>query len=211
MIPLSSRYAWVLTVALTFIAIPVWYHAVVYPKAFSCSNPDVLIRTKALPGIKSFESIPARRHEFYDSAAGTLSLPGRWKAPIRWQLTRTFELQRYYYRPAFPIAQLLPDDDLETRAVMVDGVELPIHVRSDESEGKAVITAYLYILNGQPIRNPFTGAVGAAIAQIREGRLPLTEILVNGRSSFADAPANRQTLVDWIRSAWIRYDEICNP
>jgi hypothetical protein len=211
MIALSPRHSRVLAIALLLMAIPIWYHAAARPRTFSCSNPDALIRSKVLPMVEEFGTLPFSKEQgFFDSAAGTLSLPGRWKAAPQWRISRSFQLQRYYYHPANSYAYLFPDDELVMRTLVVDGVELPIHLRLDESRRNSVMTAYLYILGGRPIRNPFTGTVAAAIPQLIGGRLPLTEILVSGVSAFTDEEANREALIDWIRSSWIRYDEVCN-
>lgn len=211
MITLSSRYAYVLSVALLLIAIPAWYHAIASPRAFSCSDPDTLFRSQSLPRVATYEPLPVQRRYFLDSAKGTLSLPGRWKVTPQWRITRTDHLERYYFNPHHLPAKLMPDDKIELRTVMVEGVELPIHLRWDESQKDVVISAYLYILDGRPIQNPFTGAAAAAASQLVNGRSPLTAILVTGTSSKTFDRKNRDALVDWLESAWIRYDEICHP
>ena len=70
-------------------------------------------------------------------------------------------------------------------------------------------SAYLYIFAGRPIRFPILASLQNAFPQLLGGTLPLTVLLSEGDSRPRYAEKNERILVEWIRSAWYRYQEVC--
>jgi hypothetical protein len=210
MIPISARHSIPLTLAIALLAVPVAYHAIARPMTISCANPSAIVGEKRMPDVIEQEPATSESHGFIDGIAGELSLPGDWKQSPQFRLTRTYDLGRYYFIPMDNFTNMFPEDRLESLSVEVDGVEVPLHLRLDESEGIAVTTVYFYIIDGKPVANPFSGSLAQAFPQLRRGIFPLTMILVNARSERVDAEISRATLIDWAKRAWTAYDETCN-
>ena len=213
MIPISSRGAFPLALALAVLALPQAYHAVARPTAISCANPEATLAVNFMPDARKQKAVSLSFDGYIDGTIGRLRLPGKWTKRTRFRVTRTYDLDRYYFVPRGNFTNIFSEDVIETIVVEVDGVALPLHLRLDESASASVsiLTVYFYVLDGKPIVNPFWGSLRAAIPQILHGKLPLTMILANGQSETKDADAARATLIDWAQRAWTAYDQTCNP
>lgn len=213
MIPISSRGTFPLALALAVLALPPMYHAVARPKAISCTNPEATLAANFMPDAKKQEAVSLPFDGYIDGTIGRLRLPGNWTKRPRFRVTRTYDLDRYYFLPMDNFTNIFSEDVIETIVVEVDGVALPLHLRLDESGAGAVsiLTVYFYVFDGKPVVNPFWGSLRAAIPQILHGKLPLTMILANGQSQTEDADTARATLINWAQRAWTAYDQTCNP
>ena len=210
MIGLSEKYAPALSCALAILALPVVYHYLAQPVTVTCRDPDRLINEQFLPSVQSFEALPQKRERLINGSVGTVALAGTWNQDAKYRISRTYDLADYYFVPIDNFTNMFPEDRTELRTLDVDGIDLPVHLRLDESERESVLTAYIYILAGKPIRNPFTGSLAQVLAHLRDGAHPLTMILLNGRTSFAGRDAGQEIMLEWIREAWLRFDAICN-
>lgn len=209
MIPLSGRYALPTALALGLFAIPIWIHQVAKPRTDDCLHPDALLARDFLPGVRDHKVALGESTKFFASAWGTMRLPGRWFGPQHWRISRSYRLGRYYFKPQGMFTRVFPDDLVETRRLEVDGVSLPIQLRTDRSEGAAVMTAHLYVFAGQPIVSPFRASIANALDQLREGTYPMTMILLSADAPFAVEEENRTILVEQIGRAWRHYREVC--
>lgn len=210
MIPLSDRLVLVVCMALALCSVPVLYHFVAAPIAVSCNDPKQLVEEKFLSSIHEFHTVPFRKQLMIDGSAGTLELPGHWNQKPRYRVARTYNVDGYYFLPLDNFTNMFPEDETSVEVIVHAGVELPIHLRLDESERESVLTTYLYLMGGKPVRNPLTGSLAQWIDQLRNGKQPLTMILLNGRTGFEHMEAQRGVMLDWMRNAWGRYDEVCN-
>jgi hypothetical protein len=139
-----------------------------------------------------------------------VELPGFWNQRAKYKIARSYDLTDYYIIPVGNFTNIFPADRIEVRTLEVEGIELPIHLRLDESEQESVLTAHIYILGGRPIRNPFSGSIAQTAAHLRHGAHPLTMILLNGRTSLERREEGQQIMLDWIREAWLRYESVCS-
>ncbi|MBW2291813.1 MAG: hypothetical protein JRG94_05830 [Deltaproteobacteria bacterium] len=210
MIKLSDRYTLTLSCALMLLSLPVLYHFFAAPETVTCRDPDRLVGERLLPSVLEFETVPQHRDLLINGSTGTVELPGQWNRKASYRISRSYDLDSYYFIPVNNFTNMFPEDQIEVRTLHVGGIELPVHLRLDESEQESVLTAYIYILGGRPIRNPFTGSLAQALAHLRHGAHPLTMILLNGRMSFERREAGQQIMLHWIREAWLQYDAICN-
>ena len=210
MIPLSDRYSIVLGCAAALLSVHVLYHFLANPIAVSCKDPETLINEQFLPSVVDFKTVPWKRNLLINGSKGNVELPGVWKGDTSFRISRTYNLSDYYFVPIDNFTNMFPDDLVEVRTLTVDGVEVPVHLRLDESEKKSILTAHFYVLGGQPVRNPFTGSLGQIAEHLRNGPSPLTMILLNGKTKLEHMEENREIMINWIREAWIRYDSVCN-
>jgi len=210
MIPLSKRLVLVVCMALVLCSVPVLYHFVAAPMAVSCNDPKQLVEEKFLPSIDEFHIVPFRKQLMIDGSAGTLDLPGPWNQKPRYRIARTYNVDGYYFLPLDNFTNMFPEDETSVEAIVQAGTELPVHVRLDESERESVLTTHLYLMGGKPIHNPFSGSLTLWFDQLRNGKQPLTMILLNGRTAFEHMESQRSIMLDWMRKAWSRYDEVCN-
>jgi hypothetical protein len=209
MIRISSPLVIPLTIAMILFSIPVTYHSLTKPMVITCKNPEATLEENFMPDVIKLKPATSELHGFIDGTIGTLTLPGAWDVPPRFRTTRTYDLYRYYFVPMDNFTNLFPEDRVESVSHDVDGVEVPLHLRIDESEGMAVMTVYFFVIGGRPVRNPFWGSLSEAIPQLRLGSIPLTMILVNAMTNLKDAETARATLIDWAGRAWTAYDQTC--
>ena len=209
MIQISDRYAILLSCVLTLLSLPVLYHFYAKPETVTCRDPNRLITERFLPSVQEFETVPRKRELLINGSTGTVKLPGEWKMDSKYRISRSYNLADYYFVPIDNFTNMFPEDFLEVRTLDVDGVELPVHLRLDESEQQSVLTAHIYILGGKPIRNPFTGSLAQAPAHLRDGLHPLTMILLYGNTKFERMEEGREIMLDWMRQAWLRYEAVC--
>jgi hypothetical protein len=211
MIPVSYRGALPLAIAIAMLAIPVAYHGSMEPVRDGCQNPLAPLNDLVFPNVETIESTDSiELGGRIGDKSGTLTLPGKWTIAPKFRLTRTFEIEKYYFVPRRTFTHPFPGDRLESLVVAVDGVDVPLHLRIDETYGIAVASVYFYVLGGHPVRNPFLGSLAQAVPQFLRGSLPLTLILVAGNSEFEEAATNRATLIEWAQRSWTAYDEFCN-
>lgn len=210
MIRLGTRQTFVLTFLLLVMAAPGLYHFALDSHATSCRNPEKLVGENFLPSALNVKTLPWVRHHLIDGAVGQFELPGKWSRKLSYRISRTYNLNAYYFVPIDNFTNMMPEDELEVRTLDVDGTSLPIHLRLDESERESIVTAYMYFIGGKPVRSPFLGSLAQSFDQLRNGLQPLTMILITGHMPFAEMQGNREAMLDWMRDAWLQYDATCN-
>jgi hypothetical protein len=211
MIPLASRGAIPLLIAVTLMVVPVLYLEMNKRHTAWCNDPEATLADRVMPDVATQETASTSFGGLAGETSGTLALPGTWLTPPRFRIARSFSLDQYYFVPRRTFITPYLDDRLESFDVEVDGVELPLHLRVDESLKLSRATLYFYVLAGRPVRGSFFGSLAQALPQLLRGRLPLTMVLVQGSSAFEDEAVNRATLIDWTQRAWTHYDEACDP
>jgi len=212
MISISGRHALPAIVALWLLSIPTVYHALARPRVDGCADPARVSEADFLPlsaGVNPDPDNP--RMEVITWSDGELFTGRPWIKQPRWRIVRTHELAKYYFTPRGTFTYVFPEDEASVVVREANGVDLPIHVRVDQSGKHRNLTAYLYAFGGRPVRSFFVASLRDAIRQFVGGRLPLTVILVEGDSAIEHARENEEFLVDWIRSAWIELDAVCSP
>ena len=210
MISISGRHALPAIVALWLLAIPIGYHALSHPRVDDCADPARVSAADFVPLSAGVNPDPVNpRFEVITWSDGELSTGRPWIRKPRWRIVRTYELAKFYFTPQGTFTYVFPEDKTSIAVRGANGVDLPIHVRVDESGRYRNLTAYLYVFGGRPVRSFFVASLQGAIRQLVGGRLPLTVILVEGDSTVEHARENEEFLVDWIRSAWIELDGVC--
>lgn len=144
MIKLSDRYAFTLSCALTLLSLPVLYPFFAAPVTITCRDPDRLVGERFLPSVLAFETLPQKRDLLINGSTGTVELPGKWSKKANYRISRSYDLDAYYFVPIDNFTNMFPEDQIEVRTLDVDGIELPVHLRLDESERVSVLTAYIY-------------------------------------------------------------------
>lgn len=190
------------------IAIPIGYHALLQPRADDCASPARLREPDLLPFSTRNESPPRTPRKYLEWRQGALRTDRPWRIKPQWRIVRSYDLSRYYFSPGF-FSSFFPEHTAETLVRNANGVDLPIHVVVDESEGFRNFAAYLYIFGGRPVRQPLSASLRHAVQQIIGGALPLSVILVEGGSAIEHASKNEELLIEWMRSAWIEFNEVC--
>jgi hypothetical protein len=210
MISVSGRHALPAVVALWLLAIPIGFHALGPPHADDCADPARARAADFLPLSTGVNPDPVNlRIPVIASSDGELSTGRPWIQKPRWRIVRTYELAKFHFTPPTTFTHTFPEDKASIAVREANGVDLPIHVRVDESGEFRNLTAYLYVFGGRPVRRAFVASLRDAIRQFLGGKLPLTLILVEGDSAIEHARENEEFLVDWIRSAWIEFDGVC--
>jgi hypothetical protein len=210
MIPLSARNALPVIVVMFLLAIPIGYHALLRPRVDDCSNPARLQEPNLLP-LSTRDNDPSRKPHVYtaEGGQGVLRIDRPWKIRPRWEIGRSYDLSGFYFGPPGFFSHFFPGGTVRMPARDASGAELPIHTIVDDSEGFRHFAAYLYVFAGRPVRHPVIASLRHAIPQIIRGALPLNMILVEGGSAFEHAEENEEILLDWMRSAWLEFDEVC--
>ena len=120
MIPISSRFAIPLMIAIALLLIPITYHEMNKPRSGWCENPEAALDDRVMPNVDTQELPPTPHRRLTGETSGTLELPGKWLTPPRFRITRTFELDHYYFAPRRSFITPYLDDTLET--LVVDGI-----------------------------------------------------------------------------------------
>jgi len=210
MIPISGRHALPAIVALWLLAIPIGYHTLARPRVDDCADPARLRVPDFLPRSAGVNPDPDKaRIEVIAWSDGGVLTDGPWKRKPRWRIVRVYDLAKFYFAPPGTFTYVFPEDTVSVVIREANGVDLPIHVRVDDSGRILNVTAHLYVFGGRPVRRPFVASLENAIRQLAGGALPLTMILVEGDYKTEHAQENEEFLIDWIRSAWIELDGVC--
>ena len=212
MISISGRRALPAIVALWLLAIPIGYHALARPRVDDCADPARLRVPDFLPRSAGVNPHPdATFKEMIAWNDGELITDRPWTMKPRWRIVRAYDLAKFYFAPLGTFTYVFPEDTVSVVVREANGVDLPIHVRVDDSEKILNVTVHLYVFGGRPVRRPFVASLRNAIRQLVGGALPLTVILVEGDFPAERAQEYEEILIDWIRSAWIELDGVCNP
>jgi hypothetical protein len=210
MIRISSRHALPAIIALWLLAIPIGYHTLARPRVDDCADPARLRVPDFLPLSAGVNPDPDKaRIEVIAWSDGELLTDRPWKTKPRWRIVRVYDLAKFYFAPLGAFTYVFPEDTVSVVVREANGVDLPIHVRVNDSGRFLNVTAHLYVFGGRPVRRPFVASLENAIRQLVGGALPLTMILVEGDSTTEHAQENEEFLIDWIRSAWIELDAVC--
>jgi len=211
MIPVSGRHALPAIFALCLFAIPIGYHSLARPRVDDCADPARLRVADFLPLSAGANPDPVKsRVNVITWSDGELLSDRPWIQKPRWRIVRTYELAKYYFTPQGTFTYVFPEDKASVAVREANGVDLPIHVRVDDSQGFLNVTAYLYVFAGRPVLRPFVATLHNAINQFVGGALPLTLILVEGDFLVEHTHENEEILIDWIRSAWIELEGVCS-
>lgn len=212
MILVSGRHALPVAIGLWLALVPVAYHGIVRPTAEDCADPAALAVTRFLPppdGETVARLVPGR--DGAPAAHGKLETRLSWQAGPVWTVARTDDLGESYFVPPGHFSLSSPKEEATVVEREAGGVALPIHLRVEQFGEYANIGAHLYIFDGRPIRTPFIASLRKAFDQLVHGTLPLTAIVVEGDARVTPDRDHEALLVDWLVSAWGRYQEVCRP
>lgn len=212
MIRVSGRHALPVAIGLWLALGPVAYHGIVRPTAEDCADPAALAVTRFRPrpgGGTVARLVPAK--DGRPARHGKLQTRLTWTADPFWTVARTHDLGESYFVPPGHFSLSSPQEKAWVVEREAGGVALPIHLRVEQFGEYANIAAHLYIFDGRPIRTPFSASLRRAFDQLVGGTLPLTAIVVEGDARVTPGRDHEALLVDWLVSAWGRYQEVCRP
>jgi hypothetical protein len=209
-IPLSGRHSLLAVIAVWACAVVTGFHGLVGPRVEDCAAPAALL-SRELFARSVAGSTTAGSPEKYAFAQNEGRIPTRdpWRNEPRWRLLRTYDLTRSYFAPPGLFSMVSPEDRDHVVTRDAGGRELPIHVRVDDSAGYTNVAAYLYVFAGEPVAHPFVASLGAALPQVLAGALPINVLVAEGDVENDRAAGGQETLVDWVRSAWLEFDSVC--
>jgi hypothetical protein len=209
MIPLSDRHALPVIVAMFLLAIPIGYQALLRPRVDDCASPARLREPDLFPFSTRDDDPPGRPPRYaIEGGQGELLIDRPWTMRPRWRLERSYDLTELHFEPR-SFSNFFPERTVETLVRSANGVDLPIHTVVEESKELWHFGAYLYVFGGRPVRRPLVASLHHAIQQIIGGALPLNMIVVEGGSKIEHARENEEILIEWMRSAWIEFNEAC--
>lgn len=194
---------------MTLAAIPVCVAALRPERWDDCANPEALRRLDDV-----LEGEPKDVQRFFHSHVfqrdeGNLSDPGWGLAPLQYRIVRSDE-------PRYPVEQptrflMIPmdPDRSEVRYAEADGVSIPIHMMYAHFGGVLRVVASLYVYDGQPVDSLLPMQIRSALRQLLRGRRPITLFQVHGFGPPGARAGIEDVAVDWLRSAWGAYRDVC--
>lgn len=211
MIELSPRHWVVLTVLALAAALPSWLHVGGAMHRDDCANPAQLRLTSRIPGTS--EGVEdEKKHEMgiFQWTNGTLHSDVPVDRAPKFRIVRSFEPAEFYFEPKrFLVGNPFPSDVVTPRTLRVGPDELPYFTRYDTSEGRAVVTSYLYVFDGRPIRNLFAASFDQAGAQLAEGTRPVTLFVTDRVGELGQEARMIASSEAWLADAWRYYASVC--
>jgi hypothetical protein len=191
--------------------------AVVWPawlsprRADPCAHPDVLPVTGLIPGSRpEGEQRDRLGGDIIQWSEGRLMGPAiPRELPLFFRVIRTYNVLKAAERPLALLPKPLEPETVRVEHVDAPGGPLPIHVVRTTGPAAFHLAAYLYLYGNEPVLHPFEFQLRGALRELREGRRPLTLILVGGAATRENAAEREELALRWIVSAWQHYRSMC--
>jgi hypothetical protein len=189
----------------------VWWASLSPRRADPCAHPEVLSVTGLIPGSRP----EGKRRErlggdIIQWSEGRIDaeLPG--EQPLFYRIVRTYNVLKAAERPMALMPQHVEPETVRIELVEAPGGPLPIHVVRTTGPTIFHIAAYLYLYGNDPAPHPFELQLRGALRELRNGRRPLTLILVGGPATRQNAARREDLALRWIASAWQHHRSMCN-
>jgi hypothetical protein len=192
--------------------------AVVWPAWLSprrtdpCAHPDVLPVTGLIPGSRpEGERRDRLGGDIVQWSEGRVTDPGlAGESPLFFRMIRTYNVLKMAQRPLSLMPTPVEPETVRVELVEAPGGPLPIHVVRTTRAAGFYVAAYLYLYGNDPVPHPFGYQLRGALRELREGRRPLTLILVGGPAIRENAAKREDLALRWIVSAWQHYRSMCH-
>jgi len=213
MTSVSSCYAAPLLVLLLLAALPVLRMQFLEP-VDDCANPTQFLDFDAIPGTRVSQQRGVREHgkDFVIQwTVGRVSAP-QLSGPTEFGVVRSFDNQYVQLSPALALAAPLDVNGYvpTVHPVRAGDLELPIHVIRKQVEGRERVVSYLFVYDGEPVRDPLRAQLASALPQLVSGTLPLTVLSTSVVVSVIGAETAQRVQERWLISAWDHYRAACH-
>ena len=180
-------------------------------RADPCAHPDVLPVTGLIPGSRpEGERRDQLGGDIVQWSEGRLTGPGLPRElPLFFRIIRTYNVRQAAQRPLAFMPTPVEPETVRIERVEAPGGPLPIHIVRTTGPGAFQLAAYLYLYGNDAVQYPFEFQLRGALRELREGRRPLTLILVGGPATRVNAAEREALALRWIVSAWQHYRSMC--
>lgn len=179
-----------------------------------CADPQALRDVASIPGTRDEgERVTKLTRERIQWSEGTiLDAEGR-KTSLRFHLIRDFDGRSFFVRPFAAGAPNLEPESQETRRIETTAGPLEIHRAVDGTvqftRGARIVASWAFLYGNHPVDSALGAKLRHVTTEMRDGRRPLTLLLVVG----AIPPDRSGDLIErtdaWIRQAVERHVAVC--
>jgi hypothetical protein len=190
--------------------------AVVWPRWLQprrvdpCAHPDVLAVTGLIPGSRPAgerrDQLSAENIQWSEGLVLDESLP---RDPMVFRMVRTFNVLKAAERPLGLMPARVEPETARVELVDAAGGPLPVHLVRSSGSTMFQVVAYSFVYGNEPVTHPFVAQVEGALRELRNGRRPLTILLVGGAATPDTAARREELALRWIASAWQHYRGMC--
>lgn len=208
----STRYAGPLLALLLPAVFAVWIYSCGGFRSDDCADSSALQETGWIEGLRRGNEPDARPSPWLlHGVSGSVATKDREISPLKFQILRSYELERLYERPVrlLPQGRDFVDSTGTLEWIDSQGDELPIYKISKEAPGAVRLGAYMFLYDSRPMADPSLGLLSATLQRVATGRRPLTLLTVSVTSSSPRREAAERLAEEWIRSAWEYYRSVC--
>ncbi|MBW2231832.1 MAG: hypothetical protein JRG92_03620 [Deltaproteobacteria bacterium] len=213
---MTGRDRLVLRVACVLIAcaaVPVLYLRLAEWERDPCVRPaDV----RTIPAFARADKLKygdtAEDRGVFDWMSATFETPGASDQPMLARLMRTHDLAPFITEPhQFTRVYELVDDSAKLITQPAGDTEIPIHVRSRESQFDPYIVAWVYLLGGDPVKSPWRSALARAIAHPFSAPEPVTLVVAESFVLPKWVQARQAISTDWLAQVFLELEQVCSP
>ena len=212
MTPLSTRYLGPLLALLLPAFFAVWIYSCGGFRSDDCADSSALLETGWFEGLKRTNEPDGKpRPWLLQDIGGSIATGDSRISALRFQILRSFELERLYERPVglLPRGYEFVSSQPTLEWIGSQGEELPIHKVFDEAPGLTRLGAYMFLYDSKPVANPSLALLSATLRSVASGRRPLTLVTVSVRFSSSRREAAEELVEEWLISAWEYYRSVC--
>jgi hypothetical protein len=214
----STRYVPHIVALIAITAVPTLLHHAHRLDVDGCADPSALL---VAPGRLAEGAGPdAARAAHYTKMWGAenwshgvvplLSPSSRLESLV----VRSFDPKVVYHWPETRVASGRPDRRVLQEAGR-NGRTLPIHHpfydSVDSRRGTVRVARYLLAYHAEPVSNAYRAQLLAAPVELVTGRQPMWLFFVYGDVSPEEREEAEEAALDWLFSAWDRYQAACAP
>jgi hypothetical protein len=189
----------------------VWWAWLSPRRADPCAHPEVLPVTGLIPGSRpEGERRERLGGDIIQWSEGRIDAELPDEQPLFFRIVRNYNVLKAAERPMALMPQPVEPETVRIELVEAPGGPLPIHVVRTTGPTTFHIAAYVYLYGNDPVPHPFEFQLRGALRELRNGRRPLTLILVGGPATRQNVARREDLALRWIVSAWQHHRSMCN-
>lgn len=206
----STRYLPAI-VAMALVSIAVTWKGWLDPQLSDpCRLPAQMRALDQLPGTSvEPEDLARLSSETMQWSEARVPNPELPEMPMEAILLRSFSAPVFRKPPTEFLSKRQESGGVDLERVDEAGYQLPIHIIYETAQQPSRVVAYLYIHGNRPVESPFFASLRSSLQQIRNGRLPLTVLVIGGQAPRRSLEAVRKREVRWIEDGWRLYRRSC--
>jgi hypothetical protein len=143
--------------------------------------------------------------------SGYVASDDRFETPLVFSIARAHKLAPFLLQPAASLPGEREPDQLVTGAIDTPTGPVPVGYAFETRLSSVRRTGYFMTHRGAPVESPFLARTLSGPRALVEGRYPITLFVASTSSHESQRARARERIDDWLRAAWVHYNEVCSP